>query len=1018
MGFCMATDLHLTYLVTPVQDEIRPDWNVLWNVIADARGPLAKVIEYVGLSHQYVQRQWRGMIRSGGAKSDRDKEDDRVARRFYAALLLTDLITEVPAQEVMDKFKLQQGQLEKLQENAGRFAATVAAFCERLNWSDLETLIANFQKRVFSGVRPEVLALTEIPYVKGARARLLYKAGLRTPEAVAASEVDRILEILMTGAPHNGAEPGQKRKNERKAAKLIIQGAKDWVSAKACELNAERDRLLAAVAGPAGTEAAGLPANLSVPNSPSAAMKYKASLQQRQGSQAADSQPQQQRQAQQQPGSQQQQAQQAVAQLSQQQRSQQHQQPQHTKGALFSYPGVQDSTQRSSRKQQQLQGQKQNATQSQHGQQQQWQQQAHSGPMQQAQSIANQQPFQQSHTPGQQQRGHGQSQPSGHWPPQHFSGTHPPQQLAQQHQQMQQHETAWPQQGAAQGGSNQLQQELQLTQWQLKQQQLPLQQRQQEQQLSMQQPTAQQQSWDQQGSRKRAGSPSKQPEHPAKRVAESVAAGGSFPTEQAAWRAPRQLQLQPGDNAVDRLQMPPPAAKPPQQLSIMQQQHLQPWQPALLPRSNLQASVEQQAHARLAGAHNPEASASTPAGGIASAALPADNGNSARPSPAAQAIPQPGVTIVKDAVGMQQLQDVLSVAPMWSFSLAFDTDTGGSTAAVLPPGLALPTPPVRRSGPGDESSRSSRVRSNPSDSDVAVGPVPDVDWLTGSYGRQGEEKGHPEQKQSWSWSVLGVAFSLGKQGTFYVPLTSFHSGSSGNTATAAQRAGTSERLLQLWSGLKTVFSQGHSSTGDRVAAVAAAAAAAEAAAKAGATNAAAASMSATSAPKPVLHKAALIPTTQWLLPQPVRTTFALKQQLALLANPPPPSGLQGINIADPVIDVRLAAWLLDPDAKLMEETAWGELGQKSLTKRLEDVFKTWGSDKDLIEAVASLRQPGSIGTGRHLAACKRACITYALYGKIGDVVKVKTNKHFQYASIMYCDVDLSCYVLTLPNLCQ
>eukprot|EP00879_Flechtneria_rotunda_P032700 GHRR01035971.1.p2 GENE.GHRR01035971.1~~GHRR01035971.1.p2 ORF type:complete len:135 (-),score=15.21 GHRR01035971.1:30-434(-) len=75
--------------------------------------------------------------------------------------------------------------------HAGRFAATVAAFCERLNRSDLETLIANFQKRVFSGVRPEVLALTEIPYVKGARARSLYKAGLRTPEAVAASEVDR-----------------------------------------------------------------------------------------------------------------------------------------------------------------------------------------------------------------------------------------------------------------------------------------------------------------------------------------------------------------------------------------------------------------------------------------------------------------------------------------------------------------------------------------------------------------------------------------------------------------------------------------------------------------------------------------------------------------------------------------------------------------------------------------------------------------------------------------------------------
>lgn len=50
-----------------------------------------------------------------------------------------------------------------------------------------------------NGVRAEVAALTEIPYVKGYRARLLYKAGLRTPEAVAGVEEDKLLEILMQG---------------------------------------------------------------------------------------------------------------------------------------------------------------------------------------------------------------------------------------------------------------------------------------------------------------------------------------------------------------------------------------------------------------------------------------------------------------------------------------------------------------------------------------------------------------------------------------------------------------------------------------------------------------------------------------------------------------------------------------------------------------------------------------------------------------------------------------------------
>jgi DNA polymerase theta len=60
----------------------------------------------------------------------------------------------------------------------------------------MEALVARFQGRVSHGVRAELVALTEIPYVKGARAKLLYKAGLRTPEAVAAADVNRCAESI------------------------------------------------------------------------------------------------------------------------------------------------------------------------------------------------------------------------------------------------------------------------------------------------------------------------------------------------------------------------------------------------------------------------------------------------------------------------------------------------------------------------------------------------------------------------------------------------------------------------------------------------------------------------------------------------------------------------------------------------------------------------------------------------------------------------------------------------------
>lgn len=63
-------------------------------------------------------------------------------------------------------FKVPKGKVQGLQESAGRFASMIAAFCERLGWSDMECLVTKFQKRVLFGVKAEIVDLTEIPFVK------------------------------------------------------------------------------------------------------------------------------------------------------------------------------------------------------------------------------------------------------------------------------------------------------------------------------------------------------------------------------------------------------------------------------------------------------------------------------------------------------------------------------------------------------------------------------------------------------------------------------------------------------------------------------------------------------------------------------------------------------------------------------------------------------------------------------------------------------------------------------------
>jgi hypothetical protein len=56
-------------------------------------------------------------------------------------------------------------------------------------------------------------------------------------------------------------------------------------------------------------------------------------------------------------------------------------------------------------------------------------------------------------------------------------------------------------------------------------------------------------------------------------------------------------------------------------------------------------------------------------------------------------------------------------------------------------------------------------------------------------------------------------------------------------------------------------------------------------------------------------------------PAPVRVTFGLKSALLLLSDPPAASGLPGLQLGGPIVDVRVAAWLLNPGSKAVEESA-------------------------------------------------------------------------------------------------
>ncbi|KAK8319113.1 hypothetical protein V6Z12_A13G219900 [Gossypium hirsutum] len=259
-GFVLASDLHLVYLVTPINVEVEPDWELYYERFMELSALEQSVGYRVGVTEPFLMRMAHGVpiSKSNGLRDSlkrlpaqfgnqlginnstmlSDEQTLRVCKRFYVALILSRLVQEAPVGEVCEAFRVAKGMVQALQENAGRFASMVSVFCERLGWHDLEDLVAKFQNRVSFGVRAEIVELTNIPYVKGSRARALYKAGLRTPLAIAEASIPEIVKALFESSSWVAQESLAQRRMQFGVAKKIKNGARKIVLDKAEEARA------------------------------------------------------------------------------------------------------------------------------------------------------------------------------------------------------------------------------------------------------------------------------------------------------------------------------------------------------------------------------------------------------------------------------------------------------------------------------------------------------------------------------------------------------------------------------------------------------------------------------------------------------------------------------------------------------------------------------------------------------------------------------------------------------------
>lgn len=172
----LLTDLHLVYQTTPVYivNQLPDiDWRHYLNLYERWDKNTKFISQMIGISEHFLCIQ----VSMSGLMKQTTSNESLIHRRFYASLALFDLIEEIPMWKVQQKYNLDKGTLQSLQQQASTFAGMLSTFCQRLNWKTLAKLFDEFQPRLSFGVQLDLIDLVRLPCVNSMIARQLFNKG-------------------------------------------------------------------------------------------------------------------------------------------------------------------------------------------------------------------------------------------------------------------------------------------------------------------------------------------------------------------------------------------------------------------------------------------------------------------------------------------------------------------------------------------------------------------------------------------------------------------------------------------------------------------------------------------------------------------------------------------------------------------------------------------------------------------------------------------------------------------------
>ena len=206
----LKSGVHCVSLVTPPTSAIIIKWEK-YEEIFDALCRCFPDVERVALNTLGLSRKRLQDYKfcPPSVKEKEIKETTRLDRKFYNTMVLFCLIQERPLDSVLKEMELTRGEIRKLQEDAALFCRTTVTFCRELNWKLLAAVLSPYSEQLNYGVPDELLELARLglDLMSSERARVFYRAGLRTMADVATADQSFIARTLIDALPVDSDRP-------------------------------------------------------------------------------------------------------------------------------------------------------------------------------------------------------------------------------------------------------------------------------------------------------------------------------------------------------------------------------------------------------------------------------------------------------------------------------------------------------------------------------------------------------------------------------------------------------------------------------------------------------------------------------------------------------------------------------------------------------------------------------------------------------------------------------------------